>query len=155
MKTMSMVLAICLVGSLLAIGAFWRSERVRCAYRIRTLSDELSHAKNENEWLRGDIEKRGSVGPPSPLGLHAPKQEQPRMALGRLPGPERTPRPANDALPLGGQAHDRPDLGKIEEVLRVDRGKRRGRELADQIAHRTCHGLPSIDPAPKRHYHRG
>jgi hypothetical protein len=55
---MSMVVAICLVGCLLATGAFWRSERVRSAYRIRTLSDSLSHAKNENEWLRGDIEKK-------------------------------------------------------------------------------------------------
>ena len=36
MKTMSMVVAICLVGTLLAIGAYWRAERVRCAYRIRT-----------------------------------------------------------------------------------------------------------------------
>jgi hypothetical protein len=55
---MSMVIAICLVGALLAAGAFWRSERVRSAYRIRALSDELSHARNENEWLRGDIEKK-------------------------------------------------------------------------------------------------
>jgi hypothetical protein len=57
-KTMSMVAAICLVGCLLAIGAFWRSERVRSAYRIRALSDGLSHARNENEWLRGDIERK-------------------------------------------------------------------------------------------------
>ena len=58
MKTASMLIAICLVGVLLSTGAFWRAERVRTAYRIRALSDELSHAKNENEWLRGDIEKK-------------------------------------------------------------------------------------------------
>lgn len=58
MKTMSMVAAICLVGTLLAVGAFWRAERVRAAYRIRGLSDRLAHARNENEWLRGEIEKK-------------------------------------------------------------------------------------------------
>lgn len=58
MKTLSMVVAICLVGTLLCAGAFWRAERVRSAYRIRGLSDRLAHAKNENAWLRGEIEKR-------------------------------------------------------------------------------------------------
>jgi hypothetical protein len=53
-----MVTAICLVGALLGIGAYWRAEQLRCAYRIRALSDDLSHAKNENEWLRGDIERK-------------------------------------------------------------------------------------------------
>jgi hypothetical protein len=53
-----MVIAICLVGTLLATGAYWRAERVRAAYRIRTLSESLSHARNENGWLRGDIEKK-------------------------------------------------------------------------------------------------
>jgi len=69
---------------------------------------------------RGDVQEQGGVGAPPPLGLQTPKQEQPRAARGRLPGPERIPRPADDALPLGGQAHDRPDLRKIEEVLRVN-----------------------------------
>lgn len=58
MKTFSMVLAIGLVGCLLASGAFWRSERVRGAYRIRSLSERLSHAKNENVWLRTQIEEK-------------------------------------------------------------------------------------------------
>jgi hypothetical protein len=57
-KTMSMVVAICLVGSLLAAGSYWRAERVRAAYRIRTLHDELAHARNENEWLRGALERK-------------------------------------------------------------------------------------------------
>jgi hypothetical protein len=55
---MSMVAAICLVGSLLAMGAYWRAERVRAAYRIRTLQDQLAHSRNENEWLRGALERK-------------------------------------------------------------------------------------------------
>src|SRR5262249_38677648 len=66
MKTLSMVAAICLVGTLLSAGAFWRAERVRAAYRIRGLSDRLAHAKNENAWLKGEIEKRRN-----PLALEA------------------------------------------------------------------------------------
>ena len=58
MKTMSMVAAICLVGSLLAIGSYWRAERVRTAYRIRALQDQLAHSRNENEWLRGALERK-------------------------------------------------------------------------------------------------
>jgi hypothetical protein len=34
-------------------------------------------------------------------------------------------------------------------------GERRGRELADQVAQGARRGLPSIDPSPKRHHHRG
>jgi hypothetical protein len=58
MKTASMVAAVCLVGVLLGIGACYRSERVRAAYRIRTLTESLSHAENENRWLRGEIERK-------------------------------------------------------------------------------------------------
>src|SRR5262245_27629701 len=88
------------------------------------------------------------------MGLHPPKQEQTRAALWRLPDPERASGPANDALPIGIQAHDRPDLGKIEEVLRVDRGEMRCRELADQVSHRACRGVTGIDPSSKSHHHR-
>ena len=52
-KTMSMVVAICLVGSLLATGAFWRSERVRSRLPDPGAPGPLAHARNENEWLRG------------------------------------------------------------------------------------------------------
>jgi hypothetical protein len=57
-KTFTMVVAIGLVGSLLAAGAYWRSERVRSAYRIKGLQDRLAHAKNENEWLKGGLERK-------------------------------------------------------------------------------------------------
>jgi hypothetical protein len=53
-----MVLAIFLAGTLFGVGTHWRSERVRSAYRIRVLSETLSHARNENAWLRGDIERK-------------------------------------------------------------------------------------------------
>lgn len=66
MKTLAMVVAIGLVGTLLSAGAFWRAERVRSAYRIRGLEDRLAHARNENAWLRGEIEKRKN-----PLALEA------------------------------------------------------------------------------------
>ena len=38
---------------------------------------------------RGDVQEQGGVGAPPPLGLQAPKEKQPRAALGRLPEPER------------------------------------------------------------------
>ena len=62
---------------------------------------------------RGDVQEQGGVGAPPPLGLQASKQQQPRTARGWLPEPERMPRPADGALPRGGQAYDRPDLGKL------------------------------------------
>ena len=58
MKTLAMVLAIGLVGSLLGAGAYWRAERVRSAYRIKGLQDRLAHARNENEWLKGGLERK-------------------------------------------------------------------------------------------------
>ena len=76
---------------------------------------------------RGDVQQQGGVGAPPPLGLDAAKQQEPGTALGWLPGPQRDPRPADRALPRGVQAHDRPDRGKVDERLRVDRGERRGR----------------------------
>ena len=105
--------------------------------------------------LRGDLQEQGGVGAPPPLGLHAPKQEQPRTALGGAPGPKRAARPADAALSLGVQAHHGSDSGKVNELLQVDRGEWRGRELADQGAQRAGRRLPGIDPAPKRHHHRG
>jgi hypothetical protein len=71
-----MVVAICLVGTLLGSGAYWRAERVRAAYRIRGLSDRLAHAKNENAWLRGEIEKRKN-----PLSLDAAARKKGLTAL--------------------------------------------------------------------------
>jgi hypothetical protein len=73
---MSMVAAICLVGTLLGIGAYWRAERVRSAYRIRTLQDQLAHAKNENEWLHGALEKKQN-----PLAIERAAK---RFGLGNL-----------------------------------------------------------------------
>jgi hypothetical protein len=66
MRTFAMVVAIGLVGVILCSGAWWRAERVRSAYRIRGLEDRLAHAKNENAWLRGEIENRKN-----PLALAA------------------------------------------------------------------------------------
>jgi hypothetical protein len=57
-KTFSMVVAIGLVGALLGMGAFWRAERVRSAYRIPGLQDRLAHTRNENEWLKGGLERK-------------------------------------------------------------------------------------------------
>jgi hypothetical protein len=52
------------------------------------------------------------------------------------------------------QAHDRTDLGKIDEVLQVDGGQRLGRQLADQKSQRIGRGLPGINPAGKRRHQR-
>ena len=104
---------------------------------------------------RGHVQEQGRVRAPPLLGLDAAKQQQPCTAIGWLPGPKRDPRPADRALPLGAQAHNGPDRGKVDERLRVDRGERRRRELADQGAQRARRRVPGIDPAPKRHDHRG
>jgi hypothetical protein len=102
---------------------------------------------------RGHVQEQGRVRAPPLLGLDATKEEQPRTTRGRLPGPQRAPRPAEGALPRGAQAHDGPERGKVDERLRVDRGERRGGELADEGAQRTRRGLPGIDPAAKRRHH--
>ena len=104
---------------------------------------------------RGHVQEQGRVRAPPQLGLDAAKQQQPCPTIGGLPGPKRDPRPADRALPLGAQAHDRPDRGKVDELLRVDRGERRGGELADQGAQRARRRVPGIDPSAKRHDHRG
>ena len=104
---------------------------------------------------RGHVQEQGRVRAPPQLGLDTAKKQQPCTAIGWLPGPKRDPRPADRALPLGAQAHDRPERGKVDEVLRVNRGERRGRELADQGAQRARRRVPGVDPAPKRYDHRG
>ena len=58
MRTAAMIVAIGLVGTLLSLGAHWRAERIRSAYRVRALSDTLSLVRNENGWLRGGIERK-------------------------------------------------------------------------------------------------
>ena len=96
----------------------------------------------------GDIEDRRGVSAPAPLGFHTPKQQQPRTTRRQLPGPERTARPADSALPFSAQAHHRPELRKIAEVLRVDRGQGRRHELTNQVAERAGGRLSGIDPSP-------
>jgi hypothetical protein len=88
------------------------------------------------------------------MGFHPAKQEKTRAALWRLPGKELAPWPSNGAIPIGGHANDRPGLGKIEEVLGVDRGEMRCREMSDQVSNRSCHCLTGIDPSPKSNHHR-
>ena len=97
---------------------------------------------------RGHVQEQGRVRAPPQLGLDTAKHQQPCPALGGLPGPKRDPRPADRALPLGAEAHDGPDRGKVDKRLWIDRGERRGRELADEGAQRTRRRIPGIDPAP-------
>jgi hypothetical protein len=87
MKTASMVAALCLVGVLLGIGAHFRSERVRAAYRIRTLTEKLSHAENENRWLRGEIERKKN-----PRVLDLALKRRGAETLGEVPVVEVEPR---------------------------------------------------------------
>jgi len=104
---------------------------------------------------RGNVQEQSRVRAPPLLGLDAAKKQQPCTTIGWLPGPKRDPRPADGALPLGAEAYDRPECGKVDERFWVDRSERRGRELADQGAHSAGGGLAGIDPSSKRHHHRG
>ena len=88
------------------------------------------------------------------MGLRAAEQEEAVPAISGMPREELAPWPVDVAAPIGPQPHLGPFLGEHEELLGVDPGQPRGREVAGQVA-QGARGRPAgIDPSPKRHDHR-
>jgi hypothetical protein len=89
------------------------------------------------------------------MGLRAREQEETVPAIAWIPREELARRPVDVAIPIRHQAHLGPFLGEDEEILGVDPGHPRGREVADQVA-QSARGRPAgIDPSAERHDQSG
>ncbi len=95
MRTFLLILGIGLLGALLLLGAHHRAESVRTAYRIRDLGDRLASLRNENAWLRAEIERRRTPQALErvavKLGVDLPVKDTPLIAVrphrgGETPG---------------------------------------------------------------------
>jgi hypothetical protein len=64
-------------------------------------------------------------------------------------------RPVDVAAPVLSHLDVGPFLREDEELLGVDPGQPRGREIADQVSQGARGCLTGIDPSAVRHHHRG
>jgi hypothetical protein len=88
------------------------------------------------------------------VGLGAGEQEQAVAPFPRVAGEELAPRPVDVAVPVVPHL----DLGALlredEEMLGIDPGDPRGREIANQVAQGARGRLTGVDPSAVRHHHR-
>ncbi len=84
-----MITAVCLVGAMLILAAHRRAEGVRAAYRIKTLADRLAQVRNENAWLRAELERRRNpmvlAKTAKALAVELPVEELPVVRVRRRP----------------------------------------------------------------------
>ncbi len=89
MKTILLILGVALVGTLVLVGAHRRAECLRSAYRIHALSERLATIRNENEWLRAEIDRRSTPraleAAASKHGVDLPVKDTPLVVVPQRP----------------------------------------------------------------------